>query len=113
MILCLEINITTVRDSLRFLVLALTSEYCIENEKVTQPLQTFLPPTTSIASHESIEPLTYTSTHYSNMSAAIGRAAGKATKAVGKAAEAGSSDKKAGMLQKGAKRDPELYVCSC
>ena len=48
------------------------------------------------------------------MSAAIGRAAGKvgqaATKAAGKAAESGSSDKKAGVLQKGAKKDPELYV---
>ncbi|MCJ1235967.1 hypothetical protein MMC14_003943 [Varicellaria rhodocarpa] len=48
------------------------------------------------------------------MSAAIGRAAGKvgqaATKAAGKAAESGSSDKKAGVLQKGAKKDPELYI---
>ena len=48
------------------------------------------------------------------MSAAVSRAAGKvgqaATKAAGKAAESGSSDKKAGVLQKGAKRDPELYV---
>lgn len=50
------------------------------------------------------------------MSATIGRAASKigqsATKVVGKAAESGSSDKPAGVLQKGAKRDPELYVCS-
>jgi len=48
------------------------------------------------------------------MSAAAGRMASKvgqaATKAAGKAAEAGSSEK-AGVLQKGAKRDPELYVC--
>ena len=46
----------------------------------------------------------------------MGRAASKvgqaATKAAGKAAESGSSDKKAGVLQKGAKKDPELYVGS-
>ena len=49
------------------------------------------------------------------MSATVGRVASKvgqaATKAAGKAAEAGSSEKQ-GVLQKGAKRDPELYVCS-
>ena len=48
------------------------------------------------------------------MSAAAGRVASKvgqaATRAAGKAADAGSSDKPAGVLQKGAKRDPELYV---
>lgn len=46
------------------------------------------------------------------MSATAGRVASKvgqaATRAAGKAAEA---DKKTGVLQKGAKRDPELYVC--
>lgn len=36
---------------------------------------------------------------------------GAASKAAGKVAESG--DKKSGVLQKGAKRDPELYVCSC
>ena len=48
-----------------------------------------------------------------NMSAAAGRMASKvggAAKAVGKAAQSG--DQKTGFLQKGAKRDPELYVCS-
>ena len=48
------------------------------------------------------------------MSAAAGRIAGKvgqaATRVAGRAAEAGGSDKPAGVLQKGAKRDPELYV---
>lgn len=47
------------------------------------------------------------------MSGTAGRVAGKigqaATQAAGKAAEAGSN-KKSGVLQKGAKRDPELYV---
>lgn len=50
------------------------------------------------------------------MSAAAGRVAGKvgaaASKVAGKASEtggkAGTSD---GVLKKGAKRDPELYVC--
>ena len=49
------------------------------------------------------------------MSATAGRVVSKvsqaATRAAGKAAEAGASDKKSGVLQKGAKRDPELYVC--
>ena len=49
------------------------------------------------------------------MSATAGRMASKlgqtATRAAGKAAEAGGPDKKTGVLQKGAKRDPELYVC--
>lgn len=49
------------------------------------------------------------------MSAAAGRMASKvgsaASKVAGKAAESG--DKKTGVLQKGAKKDPELYVCSC
>jgi len=47
------------------------------------------------------------------MSATVGRVASKvgqaATKAAGKAAEAGSSEKQS-VLQKGAKRDPELYI---
>jgi len=47
------------------------------------------------------------------MSATAGRVASKvgqaASKAAGKAAEAGSSDKQS-VLQKGAKRDPELYI---
>ena len=51
----------------------------------------------------------------SRMSAAASRIAGQvgqaATRAAGRAAEAGGSDKPAGVLQKGAKRDPELYVC--
>ncbi|MCJ1299129.1 hypothetical protein MMC08_001920 [Hypocenomyce scalaris] len=45
------------------------------------------------------------------MSAAAGRMASKvggAAKAVGKAAQSG--DQKTGFLQKGAKRDPELYI---
>lgn len=48
------------------------------------------------------------------MSAAAGRVAGKmgaaASKAAGKAAETGNKSGKQGSLQKGAKRDPELYV---
>ncbi|MCJ1474587.1 hypothetical protein MMC13_003246 [Lambiella insularis] len=48
------------------------------------------------------------------MSAAAGRMAGKvgqaATRAAGKAADAAGSDKPAGVLQKGAKKDPELYI---
>lgn len=58
------------------------------------------------------------------MSAAANRMAAKvaetATKAVGKAAQAGSSAGGGGgkkgtetVLQKGAKRDPELYVWQC
>ena len=47
------------------------------------------------------------------MSATAGRVASKvgstATKAVGKAAESGKAGQQ-GVLQKGAKRDPELYV---
>ena len=50
------------------------------------------------------------------MSAAASRIIGQvgqaATRAAGRAAEAGGSDKPAGVLQKGAKRDPELYVCT-
>lgn len=49
------------------------------------------------------------------MSAAAGRMASKvgsaASKVAGKAAESG--EQKTGVLQKGAKKDPELYVCSC
>ncbi len=49
------------------------------------------------------------------MSAAAGRVAGKvgsaAGKAAGKAAEAGNGKGKESVLTKGAKRDPELYVC--
>ncbi|MCJ1259736.1 hypothetical protein MMC24_007575 [Lignoscripta atroalba] len=48
------------------------------------------------------------------MSAAAGRMASKvggaATRAAGKLAEQGGSDKKASVLQKGAKKDPELYI---
>ena len=48
------------------------------------------------------------------MSAAAGRIASKvgqaATRVAGKAAESGSADKQQSVLQKGAKRDPELYV---
>ena len=48
------------------------------------------------------------------MSAVAGRAASKvgqaATKAAGKAAESGSPGKKQSVLQKGARKDPELYV---
>lgn len=48
------------------------------------------------------------------MSAAAGRAAGKVGQAVAKAAtkanEAGSGKGPDSVLQKGAKRDPELYV---
>ncbi|MCJ1263322.1 hypothetical protein MMC22_003192 [Lobaria immixta] len=48
------------------------------------------------------------------MSAAAGRVAGKvgaaASKAAGKAAETGNKSGKQGSLQKGAKRDPELYI---
>ncbi|MCJ1400108.1 hypothetical protein MMC11_003311 [Xylographa trunciseda] len=48
------------------------------------------------------------------MSATAGRIASKvgqaATRVAGKAADAGGSDKPAGVLQKGAKRDPELYI---
>lgn len=52
------------------------------------------------------------------MSASLGRAASKvgqaAANSAGKAAEAGSSSGKAGgVLKKGAKRDPELYVNCC
>ena len=47
------------------------------------------------------------------MSAVAGRAAGKiastATKAAGKAAESGGKSDQ--VLAKGARRDPELYVC--
>ena len=49
------------------------------------------------------------------MSAVAGRVAGKvssaAGRAAGKAAEAGSGQGKESVLKKGAKRDPELYVC--
>lgn len=41
------------------------------------------------------------------MASKVGSAA---SKAAGKAAESG--DKKTGVLQKGARKDPELYVCS-
>ena len=48
------------------------------------------------------------------MSAAAGRMANKvgqaATRVAGKAAESGGPDKQQSVLQKGAKRDPELYV---
>ncbi|MCJ1383267.1 hypothetical protein MMC17_006380 [Xylographa soralifera] len=48
------------------------------------------------------------------MSAAATRIASQvgqaATRAAGRVAEAGGSDKPAGVLQKGAKRDPELYI---
>ena len=48
------------------------------------------------------------------MSAAAGRMASKvgqaATRVAGKAAESGGSDKQQSVLQKGAKRGPELYV---
>ena len=40
-----------------------------------------------------------------------GKIGSAATKAAGRVANSGASDKKAGVLQKGAKRDPELYVC--
>ena len=50
------------------------------------------------------------------MSAAAGRVASKigsaATKAAGKAAESGAGGEgKQSALKKGAKKDPELYVC--
>lgn len=49
------------------------------------------------------------------MSAAAGRAAGKVGQAAGRAAakanEVGSKKGPDGPLNKGAKRDPELYVC--
>ena len=49
------------------------------------------------------------------MSAVAGRVAGKVGQAAGKVAskanEAGSGKGKESALQKGAKRDPELYVC--
>ena len=49
------------------------------------------------------------------MSALAGRAASKvgraATQAAGKAAESGESSQRQSVLQKAAKRDPELYVC--
>ena len=61
--------------------------------------------------------ITYTTTTNivkSIMSAVAGRAGSKvaeaATKAAGKAAESGGKEK--GVLQRGAKRDPELYVSS-
>ena len=48
------------------------------------------------------------------MASAVGRAAGKASgpisKIAGKAAESGKNPKNQEVLQKGAKRDPELYV---
>ena len=48
------------------------------------------------------------------MSALAGRAASKvgqaATKAAGKAAESGGSSQRQSVLQKAAKKDPELYV---
>ena len=51
----------------------------------------------------------------SNMSAVAGRVASKvgsaAGQAAGKAAQAGSGGGKESVLKKGAKRDPELYVC--
>lgn len=50
------------------------------------------------------------------MSASAGRMAGKVGQAAGKIAskanEAGSGKGKDSALQKGAKRDPELYVCT-
>ena len=50
------------------------------------------------------------------MSAAAGRMAGKVGQAAGKIAskanEAGSGKGQDSTLQKGAKRDPELYVCT-
>ena len=42
------------------------------------------------------------------MASKVGSAA---TRAAGKAAESGGTDQKQGVLKKGAKRDPELYVC--
>ena len=79
-------------------------------------------PAIAFQRHSSLTVLTFTSTSglYNsdlfiiNMSAAAGRMASKvggAAKAAGKAA-AQSGDQKAGFLQKGARRDPELYVGS-
>ena len=40
-----------------------------------------------------------------------GKVGGPVSKIAGKAAESGSNPKNQEVLQKGAKRDPELYVC--